>query len=88
MKISENWRIESDEYNVVLLFHEMREKTKKDGSKEMYEYQEKTYHKTIKGALSAYLHKQLVNSESIQDCLDRINEVEKKIEELDLTTVL
>ena len=85
MQISDNYRLVFDEHNVTLQFFEIREKEKKDGTKEPYEYQSNTYHKNIKQALKAFLSLSLIGSESVADCLLRIERVEEKIDSLVLT---
>lgn len=82
MQISDNYRIVFDEKNVILQFFEQRQKNKKDGSKENYEYTDDTYHISVKQALKAFLQKNLIGSKSAEDCLSRINEVENKIDSL------
>ena len=82
MNISENYRLVFDEYNVTLQFFEQKIKTKKDGTKEPYEYQENSYHKTVKQALNAFLQKSLISSKSVEEILQRIAEVENKIQQM------
>lgn len=86
MELSENYRIVYDSRNVILQFHEMREKTaeikKRVGGKDgPYEVVEETYYPNLKQALQAFLHKSTKGSESIEECIQRIEEAEKKIEE-------
>ena len=78
MQLSENYRLVFETDNVVLQYFETRERTKKDGTKEMYEFQQNTYHNTVPNALRAYLHKSLVGSKSIEECLERIKSLEQK----------
>ena len=80
MQLSENYRLVFETDNVVLQYFETRERTKKDGTKEMYEFQQNTYHNTVPNALRAYLHKSLVGSKSIEECLDRIKSLEQKFD--------
>lgn len=84
MQLSENYRLAFDENNVTLQFFEQREKNKKDGTTEMYEYQSNTFHGSVKQALKAFLAKNLIGSESVADCLSRIEFVENKIDEIKL----
>mgnify|MGYP006361604661 FL=1 len=78
MHLSEHYRLVFETDNVVLQYFETRERTKKDGTKEMYEFQQNTYHNTVPNALRAYLHKSLVGSKSIEECLERIKSLEQK----------
>lgn len=80
MQLSDKYRIDFDENNVMLRFFETREKTKKDGAKEPYEYVETTFHGTVKNALNAFLQKSIRGSESVVEVLKRIEEVEEKID--------
>lgn len=83
MELSENYRILYDNYNVILQFHEEREiKSNKTGKERIGEVVEDTFHPTVKGAMMAFLQKSIRGSDSVQECMDRINEVENKIIEL------
>lgn len=79
MKMSENYRILFDENNVILQYFDIREKNKKDGSVEEYEYQQNTFYPTVKTALLAFLSKSLHGSASVEDLISRIERVEKII---------
>ena len=82
MNLSENYRLLFDENCVTLQFFEQRERTKADESKEMYEYTDNLYYPNVKAALKAFLQKSLNGSESVEQCLKRINQVEAKIDKL------
>lgn len=82
MEIDNEFRVVYDDTNVVLQFHEKRSKTKKDGTVETYEYTDNTYYPTLKHAIKSYLNKTLKQSTSWVDVLNRISEVELKIEQL------
>lgn len=84
MEIAQNARILFDENNVILQFFEQRERTKKDGTKEPYEYQDNYYYGSVKQALKSYLNKSLKYAENIQEILRRIDEVEQKIDALQI----
>lgn len=79
MKISHDYRILYDENNVILQYFDMRERQKKDGSVEEYEYQSNTFYPTVKTALLAFLSKSLHGSTTVDDLICRINLVEKII---------
>ena len=85
MRISDNYRVLPDDNNVILQFHENRTRVKKDGSTEVYEYTENTYHKTMKQALTAFLNKSQEGSQTVSDLILRIEKVEAEIEKLNLT---
>ena len=85
MTLDGNYRIVYDENNVVLQFHEIREKTKKlDNSKESYEYVDNFYFPTVKHALKSYINKSLKYSNSHLDLICRIEDLELKIDKLKL----
>lgn len=82
MNLSENYRLVFDENNVTLQFFEQRERNKQDGTKEPFEYTDNLYYPNVKTALKAFLQKSLNGSESVEQCLKRINEVEVKIDKI------
>ena len=82
MKIDNNYRILSDDNNVVLQYHEDRIKTKLDGSKEAYEFTDNYYYPNLKYALKGYLNKSLKHNELLIDVLVEIKRVEDKIDKL------
>ena len=84
MKISDNYRLVFDENNVTLQYFEMREKTKRDGTKELYEYQSNTFHGSVKQALKAVLKQSINGSESVKELISRIEAVENKIDSLQI----
>lgn len=88
MQISENYRIVFDENNVILQYFEIRERVKKDGTAETYEYQSNTFHGSVKQALKAFLAKNLIGSKSVEDLVARIESVEEKINLLNVTEPL
>ncbi len=81
MKLNENWNLEYDENNVILINTETKER-EKDGVKEKYETSEKFYFPTIKSALTAFLQKYIKGSQDAKECLSRIGEVELMIQKL------
>lgn len=83
MELSENYRVVYDSRNVILLFHEMKERNNKEtGEKEFYEATKETFHNTLKDALQAFINKSLKGSKSVEECLQRIKKAEERIEEL------
>ena len=85
MELDKNYRIVYDETNVILQFHEIREKTKKiDNSKERYEYIDNFYYPTVKHALKGYINKCLKYSNSMLELICSIEDLELKIDKLEL----
>lgn len=82
MKIDKNYTASSDTYGWTLTFSEERERTKKDGTKEIYMYEDHSYHATLKQSLIRYLDLRLKGSEDVKEVLKRIEEVEGIIKKL------
>lgn len=82
MNLNENYRIVTDENNVTLQFFETREKDKKDGSKETFEFTDNFYYPTIKTALKGFLNKSIKHCETAEEILKKIEEVEDIINNL------
>lgn len=83
MELSENWRIETDDNNVVLVFHEPRIRVKKiDGSKEGYIHEEKRYYPSLPLALKAYVRRSLNKSKEISDIFNKLEQINNKIDTL------
>ena len=87
MQLSEKYRITTDDNNVVLQFYEVRERQKKDGTIEMHEHTENLYYPTIRSALKSFVQKELKHSTSIDDCLKRIDALERLIDTLKFNLV-
>ena len=82
MRLSNEYTLEYDENNVVLVFSEPRTRVKKNGTTEEYIYTDKYYYPNIKSALKSYLNKSIKGAKDIQDLVDKILNVEKKIDNL------
>ena len=82
MDINPDYRLVYDENNVIHEYHEIRERKKKDGQVEEYEYTERTFYPTVKVALQVYLQKQIKGLSSAEAILKRIDDVEKQIQAL------
>jgi hypothetical protein len=82
MKLDEKHLIVYDENNVTLRFQEDRVRKKKNKTKETYLFKEDRYYPNVKSALKSYVNLKLKGSESMQDILDRIDEVELLISKL------
>lgn len=75
MKLNDNYFIKYDETNVILVFAEER-LNKKD---ELTTYTEDYYYPTVETALKAFLQKSIKGSESVDEILKRIEDVEQLI---------
>lgn len=84
MRIDDNYTANSDTYGWTLTFSEERERTKKDKSKEIYMFEEHTYHSSLKNCLKKYLDLTMKGLGDVEEVLERIQSVEKKIDELKL----
>jgi hypothetical protein len=82
MKLDENHLIVYDDNNVTLRFQEDRVRIKKDKTEESYLFKEDRYYPNVKSALKSYVNLKLKGSESIQNILDRIDDVELLISKL------
>ena len=82
MQVDEKFRIVYDENNVILQFHEIRIKTKKDGTEEQYEFVDNFYYSNITQALKSYTNKCLNGSNSILGLIKRIENLETLIPNL------
>lgn len=82
MKIDENYRIDIDENNCTLVFFETRERTKKDGEKEDYEFTTEYHYPTIVTALKKYLDLKQRNANDVRDCIRVTEETYEKISKL------
>tara|TARA_R110002153_G_scaffold246678_2_gene402560 strand:- start:651 stop:914 length:264 start_codon:yes stop_codon:yes gene_type:complete len=84
MTIDKNYRIVFEENNTILQYYQERTKTKKDNSKEVYEFTDNFYYPNLKTCLKAYLNKSISVPGDISKVIERINIVEKKISKLTL----
>lgn len=82
MKIAPDYRIVFDENNVILQYFDEREKSKKDGSVEMHEYQQNTFYPTVKTALIAFLNKTQRNCRTVEELIEKIEYVENLINQI------
>jgi hypothetical protein len=82
MEVDEKFRIVYDENNVILQFHEIRIKSKKDETKEEYEFVDNFYYSNIAQALKSYTNKCLKGSDSISELIQRIENLETLIPNL------
>lgn len=80
MTLNDKWSISYDENNVMLNFKETRTREDKEKGFVEYESTETFYYPNLKMALNAFIQKEINYSESIDDVLKRINELEVLIE--------
>lgn len=78
MKLDNRYSIDK---NGTLIFLEMREVIKKDGTKAMETYTDKYYYPNVATACKKYLDLTLLeNSKDVKDCINLIAETYKRIE--------
>lgn len=80
LQLDKNWRIESDTYSWVLIFQETRQK--ETGEKEDFEYINNWYYPKISQALEKYKQETLKTTETIEQMLSKLDEINKKIGEI------
>ena len=78
MILDKNYRVIYDEYNVILQYHRIRTKNKKDGTKEKYEYTKESFFPSIEMCLNSYIDKNIKHSKSIDEVLKRLDELKFK----------
>ncbi len=81
MKINNNYSIDK---NGTLIFQEMREVKKLDGTKTNELFTDRWYFSNTKDALKKYCQLALLESEDVKDCLKRIDELTNVIINLEL----
>lgn len=85
IQLDSEWRIEFDENNVELIWEkEVLGKNKKTGEEKMVTQSKSHYYPHVKSALKRYLQEELKDTDSIEQILERINEVETKIDNIKL----
>lgn len=93
MELNKNYRITHDAENVILQFHEMREKQilikgtkdttgRYEGTGEFKEYSENYYFPSLETALRGFLIKSTWGLETAKEILEKIEEVNKTIKSL------
>lgn len=81
MKLTENYSIEFDENNAILVFKETKTK-KKEGVDVEYVSTDRFFYPNLKTCLSAFIQKDLHGSTSILNVLNRIDELDLIISKL------
>lgn len=83
IKLDNNYHLEPDQFKgLVLVFHEERERTKKDNSTQTYTFEDRWYYPKLSQVMSKYLMLTQNESKTIEDLLERVTRVEKLIETL------
>lgn len=83
LEISENYRVVSDENNVILQFHEFRERKKKGTEEtEKFEFTDNYYYPTLQTALRAFVNKSIDSLDSVEEVLIKLEEIEQFKNEL------
>ena len=83
LKIDDNWFIDcNDPNNCVLTFTEPREREKKTGEKETYNYENQFYFPNISSCLQRYLQESQKEATTVEDCIRLTNECMLKIQKL------
>lgn len=84
ISLDSNHHITSDGDNgCVLTFHELREKTNKQGKKEEFLYEGKVYHPRICQSLRYYIDKTQNSSKSLEELAERLEYNTTLLERLD-----
>lgn len=79
MNLTEKWRLLKDDNNVTLQFFEDRERVKKNGSKEVYEYTDSFYYPSTKEALKGFTRR-YIKPTNYDDILLRLGNLEAMID--------
>lgn len=77
--LNNNYRIKYEENNCVLQYFESREREKKDGTKEQYEFTSDWYFPSVKACMRKFLNLYLEGSKDIEEVLQRIEYCENLI---------
>lgn len=81
--LNENFRIEKDTYSCVLIFSEERHKENKDSvEKESFVFEDKWYYPDVRQVLRKYIDLDLKSSKSIDELIEKMEIIDKKITEL------
>lgn len=82
MYLNKNHRLVYDQHNVILQFHETREREKKNGTRETYEFTEDKYYPNVKTALKSFVNSELKGLDTIDEVLKRVEQLETTINKL------
>jgi hypothetical protein len=85
IKLDDNYTIDSDAYNWILRFEEVKQGTDKEGkAKEILSFRE-WHHANFKQAVLQYINETTKWCDSLVSILDKLNEVEVKLDNLNIT---
>jgi hypothetical protein len=81
--LDDRYYLEPDQFKgIVLVFHEQRERTKKDESKQTYTFEDRWYYPKLSQVMSKYMTLTQSDSETVRDLLRATERVETLIEKL------
>jgi hypothetical protein len=81
--LDDRYYLEPDGFKgIVLVFHEQRERKKKDNSKEIYTFEDRWYYPKLSQVMSKYLTLTQSDSKSIEELIEATVRTEKLIEKL------
>ena len=81
--LDDRYYLEPDQFKgIVLVFHEQRERVKKDKSKEVYTFEDRWYYPKLSQVMSKYLTLTQSDSSSIEELIKATDRVETLIEKL------
>jgi hypothetical protein len=81
--LDDRYYLEPDGFKgIVLVFHEERERTKKDGSSQTYTFKDRWYYPKLSQVMSKYLTLTQSESRSIEELIEATVRTEKLIEKL------
>lgn len=82
MKLSNNYRIVKEENCTILQFYTQKITTRKDGTKEPYEFTENYYYPNLKTALQSYVNKSIGECKEVSEVLLKLSKLEQDIKTL------
>lgn len=83
IQLNEKFRIEKDTYSWVLIFSEERERENKDTKvKEPFIFEDKWYYPDLKQLLKKYIDLDLKSANSIDELINKLDNINTKIDEL------
>lgn len=80
MQLTENYYLDIEADNVALTFTEIRERNKKDGTKEEYVFTDQWHYPTVLSALKKYVDLEQRQAKDILECIALTESLFKKID--------
>lgn len=82
--LSDEYYIESDGSNgICLVFHEFRERKTKEGEKEQFLYEDRTYHNRLVQSLKVYCDLTENKSKTLEELIAKVDYNKELLEKLD-----